>query len=188
MREWLIKLGSPDSGTIGEDIKAVEFGWPRGHHPPTLVKNLDGPICEVRSHISSKRIARTLNAVIGSESRNRRKPRGRTWTWREHDQSSFNEVPSMASNKHPGSRFDSFLEREGMLQEVEATAIKRVLASEVADYLTRNGVPRSAFAKRIHTSPSQLDRLLDAENPSVTLHTMVKSARGIGRKFELHLD
>lgn len=67
VREWLITLGNPDKRTIGEDIKAVEFGWPRDYHPPSLVKNLDGAVCEVRSNISDKRIARVLFAVIGSE-------------------------------------------------------------------------------------------------------------------------
>lgn len=28
VREWLIGLGNPDKRTIGEDIKAIEFGWP----------------------------------------------------------------------------------------------------------------------------------------------------------------
>ena len=93
----------------------------------------------------------------------------------------------MAKNKHRGSRFDSFLDDEGMLDEVEAIAIKRVLASEVAAYLVANDVRKTAFAKRIHTSRSQLDRLLDAENPSVTLQTMVKAARGIGKKLEVSL-
>lgn len=67
VREWLVDLGNPDKRTIGEDIKAVEFGWPRDYRPPSLVKSLDGPICEVRSSISDKRIARVLFAVIGSE-------------------------------------------------------------------------------------------------------------------------
>lgn len=94
----------------------------------------------------------------------------------------------MAKHKHLGSSFDSFLEEEGMLDEVEAIAIKRVLASEVAAYLAANGVRKTTFANRIHTSRSQLDRLLDAENPSVTLQTMVKAARGIGKKLALRLD
>lgn len=93
----------------------------------------------------------------------------------------------MAKNKHLGSSFDSFLDEEGVLDEVEAIAIKRVLASEVAAYLIANDVRKATFAKRIHTSRSQLDRLLDAENPSVTLQTMVKAARGIGKRLELRL-
>jgi phage-related protein len=63
----LIGLGNPDKRIIGEDIKAIEFGWPRDYHPQSLVKNLDGPVSEVRSNISDKRIARVLFAVIGSK-------------------------------------------------------------------------------------------------------------------------
>jgi len=94
---------------------------------------------------------------------------------------------SMARNKHLGSSLDSFLEEEGLLDEVEAVAVKRVLAAEVAAYLQQNDVRKNAFAKRIRTSRSQLDRLLEPENPSVTLQTMVKAARGIGKKLEVRL-
>ena len=93
----------------------------------------------------------------------------------------------MTRNKHLGSSLDSFLETEGLLDEVEAVAVKRVLAAEVAAYLEENDVRKNAFAKRIRTSRSQLDRLLEPENPSVTLQTMVKAARGIGKKLEVRL-
>lgn len=93
----------------------------------------------------------------------------------------------MARNKHLGSSFDDFLEDESILGEVEAVAIKRVIAAEVSQYLADNHVNKSTFAKRIRTSRSQLDRLLEPENPSVTLQTMLKAARGIGKKLELKL-
>lgn len=90
-------------------------------------------------------------------------------------------------NRHLGSRLDSFLEEEGLLDEVEAIAVKRVLAAEVAAYLEQHNVRKTAFAKSIRTSRSQLDRLLEPDNPSVTLQTMVKAARGIGKRLELRL-
>lgn len=93
----------------------------------------------------------------------------------------------MKKRKHLGDTFDSFLASEGVLEEVEAVAIKRVLAEEVSQYLDKHQVTKTLFARRIRTSRSQLDRLLDRENPSVTLQTMVKAARGIGKKLELHL-
>ncbi len=93
----------------------------------------------------------------------------------------------MAHNRHLGSSLNSFLEEEGLLDEVEAIAVKRVLAAEVAAYLKQNDVRKTAFAKSIRTSRSQLDRLLEPDNPSVTLQTMVKAARGIGKKLELRL-
>lgn len=93
----------------------------------------------------------------------------------------------MAHNGHLGSSLNSFLEEEGLLDEVEAIAVKRVLAAEVAAYLKQNDVRKTVFAKRIRTSRSQLDRLLEPDNPSVTLQTMVKAARGIGKKLELRL-
>lgn len=90
-------------------------------------------------------------------------------------------------SRHLGSRLDNFLKEEGLLDEVEAIAVKRVLAAEVAAYLEQNNVRKTAFAKSIRTSRSQLDRLLEPDNPSVTLQTMVKAARGIGKRLELRL-
>lgn len=90
-------------------------------------------------------------------------------------------------NRHLGSSLDSFLKEEGLLDEVAAIAVKRVLAAEVAAYLEQHDVRKTAFAKSIRTSRSQLDRLLEPDNPSVTLQTMVKAARGIGKRLELRL-
>lgn len=66
VRDWLRGLGDPDKRTIGEDLKAIEFGWPRDYRPPTLVKSLDSSIWESRSNVSDKRIARVLFVVLGS--------------------------------------------------------------------------------------------------------------------------
>ncbi|MGJ8687582.1 MAG: hypothetical protein ACSHWQ_08885 [Spongiibacteraceae bacterium] len=93
----------------------------------------------------------------------------------------------MTRNKHLGGKFEDFLKSEGILGEVEAVAIKRVLATQVQDYLISQPMTKTSFAKHIGTSRSQLDRLLETENPSVTLQTMVKAARGMGKKLEITL-
>lgn len=59
VRDWLRKLGKPDSELIGEDIRIVEFGWPIGM--PTCRPMGDG-LFEVRTHLRS-RIARVLFCV-----------------------------------------------------------------------------------------------------------------------------
>lgn len=89
--------------------------------------------------------------------------------------------------KNVGTSFDSWLEEEGILQEVTAGAIKRVLARQVATAMAQDGLTKTEMARRMQTSRSALDRLLDATNESVTLATLQKAAAAIGREVRLEL-
>ncbi len=89
--------------------------------------------------------------------------------------------------KNIGTSFDSWLDEEGIRQEVTANAIKRVLAHQVAAVMTKDGLTRTAMARRMRTSRATLDRLLDAENGSVTLATLQKAATAVGREVRLDL-
>lgn len=90
-------------------------------------------------------------------------------------------------NKHIGSNFDDFLEEEGILAEVEAVALKRVLAYEIEKNMKAKQVTKSKMASLMNTSRSALDRLLDPENPSVTLLTMEKAALSMGKRLKVEL-
>lgn len=83
---------------------------------------------------------------------------------------------------HSGSSFDSFLEEEGIREETEAVAIKRVLAWQLEQAMQKQQKTKRAMAKQLHTSRSQLDRLLDPRNVSVTLDTMARAARAVGKR------
>src|SRR6204780_5257732 len=83
---------------------------------------------------------------------------------------------------HSGSTFDSFLEEEGIREEVEAVAIKRVLAWQLEQAMEEQQKTKQAMAKQLHTSRSQLDRLLDPRNVSVTLDTITRAARALGKR------
>ena len=83
---------------------------------------------------------------------------------------------------HSGSTFDSFLEEEGIREEVEAVAIKRVLAWQLEQAMQEQQKTKQAMAKQLHTSRSQLDRLLDPSNVSVTLDTITRAARALGKR------
>ena len=89
--------------------------------------------------------------------------------------------------KNIGTSFDSWLDEEGIRQEVTAGAIKRVLARQVAATMTKDGLTKTAMARRMRTSRATLDRLLDAENRSVTLSTLQKAATAVGREVRLDL-
>ena len=89
--------------------------------------------------------------------------------------------------KHLGSDFDEFLAEEGLLGEVEATAVKRVIAFQLTQFMKENELSKTAMAKRMQTSRSALDRLLNPSNPSVTLQTMDRAARALGKKLRIEL-
>src|SRR5271156_3647819 len=84
---------------------------------------------------------------------------------------------------HSGSTFDSFLEEEGIREEVEAVAIKRVLAWQLEQAMQEQQKTKRAMAKELRTSRSQLDRLLDPKNVSVTLDTISRAARALGKRL-----
>lgn len=86
-----------------------------------------------------------------------------------------------------GSYFDDFLREEGIYEEVTATAIKRVLARQIQQAMQEKHLSKSAMAKLMDTSRAALDRLLDADNDSVTLSTLSKAAQAVGRRLRLEL-
>jgi DNA-binding phage protein len=95
----------------------------------------------------------------------------------------------MAKGKHSriGSSFDEFLGKSGIRGEVTAAAIKRVIAYQLTQEMAAQGLTKSAMAERMGTSRQQLDRLLDPANESVTLQTLQRAAKAVGRQLRVEL-
>lgn len=93
----------------------------------------------------------------------------------------------MSTNKHKGTKFESFLEEEGLLDDTEAVAIKRVIAFELKKSMEKKHVSKTDMASKMHTSRSALDRLLDPSNTSITLNSLVKAAHFLGKKLRVTL-
>lgn len=89
--------------------------------------------------------------------------------------------------KNRGSDFDAFLREEGILEEVEALAAKRLIAHELAQLMAKEKLSKAALARRMGTSRSQVDRLLDPANESVTLVTLAKAAAAVGQRLRISL-
>ena len=89
--------------------------------------------------------------------------------------------------KNIGSNFDDFLEEEGIFEEVQETALKRVLAFQVQKAMEEKNLSKTEMAKKMNTSRSALDRLLNPDNDSVTLQTMKKAAHAVGRRLHFRL-
>ena len=88
---------------------------------------------------------------------------------------------------HSGSTFDSFLEEEGIRQEVEAVAVKRVISWQLAEAMRKKKKTKQAMAKELNTSRSQLDRLLDPRNVAVSLDTICRAAEALGKRLIIRI-
>lgn len=87
-----------------------------------------------------------------------------------------------------GSDFDDFLKDEGLYEEVTAGAIKRVLTQQIFKAMKAGDISKSEMARRMNTSRSQLDRLLDPANTRIQLDTLFKAARAVGRSVRLEIS
>ena len=86
-----------------------------------------------------------------------------------------------------GSSFDEFLKNEGVYNEVETVAVKRVIAWQLEEAMKTRRMSKLQMARRMKTSRSQLDRLLDPSNSGVTLETLARAAQVLGRQIRVEL-
>lgn len=86
-----------------------------------------------------------------------------------------------------GSSFEDYLISEGVEAETRSLAIKRVLAWQLEEAMKQENLSKNQMAKAMHTSRSQLDRILDPENERIQLDTMIKAARVLGKQLRIEL-
>ena len=88
---------------------------------------------------------------------------------------------------HSGSSFDEFLREEGVLEETEAVAIKRVIAWQLQQGMRRKHITKKAMAEQLGTSRSQVDRLLNPRHAGVTISTLTKAAKVVGKRLKVQV-
>lgn len=91
------------------------------------------------------------------------------------------------TNLHMGSSLDDFLKGEGVLEQTRAAALKEVIAYQVQKAMRKEKISKPEMARRMNTSRAALDRLLDPGNSSVTLQTLCRAARAVGRDLRIEL-
>lgn len=92
------------------------------------------------------------------------------------------------AKRNLGTSFDDFLEEEGLLEEATAAAVKRYIAFQLNRRMSENNLSKSEMARRMATSRSALDRLLDPSNSSVTLQTLQSAAQALDGRLKIELD
>ncbi len=93
----------------------------------------------------------------------------------------------MTRKKHHGSSFEAFLAEDDLLEEASLAATKKVIAAQIADAMKKKGLTKSAMAAEMETTRAQLDRLLDPDNDGVTLATLKRAAKALGKTLRLEL-
>lgn len=89
--------------------------------------------------------------------------------------------------EHLGSNLDDFLQEEGFLAEAEAVAVKRVLAFQLTQLMIEQKVTKSEMARRMNTSRTSVERLLNPDSDAATLTTLEKAASALGKKLRVEL-
>lgn len=90
-------------------------------------------------------------------------------------------------SKHLGGDFDEFLHEENMQEEVTAAALKRVFAWQLEQAMKARHINKSDMAKRMNTSRTVVNRLLDADDTSVTLATLARASVAVGMPLKIEM-
>jgi antitoxin HicB len=99
-----------------------------------------------------------------------------------------NEQTAEAANPHEGSSLEEFLREEGILDEATNRAVRRVIAWQLQRAIAEKKISKTDMAARMATSRRQLSRVLNPYDSKVTLETLQRAARAVGRTLRLDLE
>ena len=91
------------------------------------------------------------------------------------------------SNKHIGSDFNEFLQEDGIYEEVNDIAIKRVIAYQLEQEMKAQNITKSKMAELMKTSRAVVNRLLNPDNTSLTLHTLESATNALGKRLNISI-
>ena len=91
------------------------------------------------------------------------------------------------NKKNLGTSIESWLAEEGILEESTNSAMKAVLAWQLAQEMKKRKLTKVKMAEAMKTSRAQLDRVLDPTSGNVTIDTLERAAKAVGRKLKVEL-
>jgi antitoxin HicB len=86
------------------------------------------------------------------------------------------------ANPHIGSSLRSFYEELGEWDETEALALKKIVAETLRREMAKKRISKSVMAKRMDTSRSQLDAILDGNDPGLTVVSLSRASFALGMR------
>jgi antitoxin HicB len=93
----------------------------------------------------------------------------------------------MKKNKHRGPTLDSFLIEEGLHDELKTIVAKEAIAWQMQQAMKKRNISKKRLAELMETSRTQVDRILDPKAGNVTLETLQRAAKIVGRELRVEL-
>lgn len=93
----------------------------------------------------------------------------------------------MKKSKHRGPTLDSFLAAEGLHEELKAIVAKEAIAWQLQQAMKKRHISKKKLAEMMDTSRTQIDRILDPKAGNVTLETLQRAAKIVGRELRVEL-
>lgn len=94
---------------------------------------------------------------------------------------------SAMNNKHIGSDFTEFLKEDGIYEEVNDIAIKRVIAYQLEQEMKAQQITKTKMAELMKTSRAVVNRLLNPDNGSLTLSTLESATHALGKRLSVSI-
>lgn len=91
----------------------------------------------------------------------------------------------MELRKNMESDFDAFLKEDGIYEEVNNSAIKRVIAYQIEQEMKQQHITQTELAKRMQTSRTVIHKMLNPENNSLTLQSLQSVASALGKRLNI---
>ena len=83
--------------------------------------------------------------------------------------------------------FDAYLDARGMREQVEIAVEKRVIALQLDRRRKECNISKAGLAKLVGTSRTQIDRILDPASSNISVATLNRAARALGKKVHYEL-
>jgi predicted XRE-type DNA-binding protein len=90
-------------------------------------------------------------------------------------------------NKNIGSDFNDFLKEEGIYEETNDIAIKRVIAYQLEQEMKAQKINKTKMSQMMNTSRAVVNRLLNPDNTSLTLNTLEMAASVLGKRLNISI-
>ncbi len=98
----------------------------------------------------------------------------------------MSEKKKKNKNIHAGSNFDDFLKEEGIFEHCQEVGAKYAFVMQLEDEMKKQKLTKDELAKRMETSRSSLDRLLDP-NKSSNIRSLINAAAAVGKQIRIHI-
>ena len=90
-------------------------------------------------------------------------------------------------NKHIGTDFSDFLKEDGIYEETNDIAIKRVIAYQLEQEMKAQNITKTKLAEMMNTSRAVVNRLLNPDNSSLTLSTLESATHALGKRLNISI-